>query len=162
MGQAGKRRRPPPRHIRQGSLARLLETAGGPSRVDQIGLSAEERDMAIAALESAVLSGPDRKGKFMAARGQRTLTEAELKACGNEGRRPRGGSMARGTLFRKRRLPRRADMQWVDVRAAIVRNVTCVAIRGCAGKLSLRAALVALATIYERVHAREGKPRSPV
>ena len=121
-----------------------------------------QRDMAIAALESAVLSGPDRKGKFMAARGQRTLTEAELKACGHEGRRPRGGSMARGTLFRKRRLPRRADMQWVDVRAAIVRNVTCVAIRGCAGKLSLRAALVALATIYERVHAREGKPRSPV
>jgi glycerol-1-phosphate dehydrogenase [NAD(P)+] len=29
-------------------VARLLETAGGPSRVDQIGLSTEERDMAIA------------------------------------------------------------------------------------------------------------------
>lgn len=29
-------------------VARLLETAGGPSRVDQIGLSAEERDMALA------------------------------------------------------------------------------------------------------------------
>ena len=29
-------------------VARLLETAGGPSRVDQIGISAEERDMAIA------------------------------------------------------------------------------------------------------------------
>ena len=31
-----------------GEVARLLETAGGPSRVDQIGISTEERDMAIA------------------------------------------------------------------------------------------------------------------
>jgi glycerol-1-phosphate dehydrogenase [NAD(P)+] len=30
------------------AVARLLETAGGPSRIDQIGLSAEERDMALA------------------------------------------------------------------------------------------------------------------
>lgn len=29
-------------------VARLLETAGGPSRIDQIGISAEERDLAIA------------------------------------------------------------------------------------------------------------------
>jgi glycerol-1-phosphate dehydrogenase [NAD(P)+] len=31
-----------------GEVAQLLETAGGPSRVDQIGISAEERDMAVA------------------------------------------------------------------------------------------------------------------